>query len=445
MSSIRRKLLLTLIGALLAMGFVAAVATFFSAQLEFNKFLDTHLKETAEALSESVMHNFPGKSPTHLTIVGDADSYQIVIQVYDSATNSLWQRDGTPTLPLPEAPGFGMEKVDGRTWRTYSAAAGPLIITVAQDTAVRTQLAASSAFSILHPLLLLIPFVAIAVWIVVGSGLAPLERTARSVARRSPGSLTPISTKGLPAELSGLVRAINELMLRLNESLTAQQRFASDAAHELRTPLTALKLQVQLAQRAKTPEAQQKCFVKLNEGINRATRLVSQLLTLARLDPDARSKPVSTIRLAPLAMSVAEDMTPIAAQKSISVRAIAEEAQLDGMEDAVRLMISNLTDNAVRYTPEGGHIEIRTKAEGENVVIEVADDGPGIAPEERERVFDRFYRALGTKTSGTGLGLAIVKRIVDIHCGTIEIDDGIGGRGTCFRLRFPRLGASSAQ
>ena len=226
-----------------------------------------------------------------------------------------------------------MEKVDGRTWRTYSAAAGPLIITVAQDTAVRTQLAASSAFSILHPLLLLIPFVAIAVWIVVGSGLAPLERTARSVARRSPGSLTPISTKGLPAELSGLVRAINELMLRLNESLTAQQRFASDAAHELRTPLTALKLQVSCAAR-QTRKRSRSAFVKLNEGINRATRLVSQLLTLARLDPDARSKPVSTIRLAPLAMSVAEDMTPIAAQKSISVRAVAEEAQLDGMEDA---------------------------------------------------------------------------------------------------------------
>lgn len=445
MSSIRRKLLLTLIGALLAMGFVAAVATFFSAQLEFNKFLDTHLKETAEALSESVMHNFPEKQPTHLTIVGDAESYQIVIQVYDSSTNSLWQRDGTPSLPLPEAPGFGMEKVDGRTWRTYAATAGPLIITVAQDTAVRTQLAASSAFSVLHPLLLLIPFIAIAVWIVVGVGLAPLERTARSVARRSPGSLTPISTKDLPMELSGLVRAINALMLRLNESLTAQQRFASDAAHELRTPLTALKLQVQLAQRAKTPEAREKCFVKLNEGINRATRLVSQLLTLARLDPDARSKPVSTIRLAPLAQSVAEDMAPIAEQKAITVRAVAEEAQLDGMEDAVRLMISNLTDNAVRYTPEGGRIEIRTRAEGDDVVIEVVDDGPGIAPEERARVFDRFYRALGTKTSGTGLGLAIVKRIVDIHRGTIEINDGIDGRGACFRLRFPRLGASSAE
>lgn len=444
MSSIRRKLLLTLIGALLAAGFAAAVATFFSAQIEFDKFLDAHLEETAEALGESVMHNLPEKKTTHLTIVGDAARYQIVVQVYDSSTNSLWRRDGTPALPLPDRPGFGLEKVDGQAWRTYSTAAGPLIITVAQDTAVRTELAVASAFRILQPLLLLIPFIAIAVWIVVGDGLAPLERTARSVARRSPTALTPISTKDLPRELAGLVNAINQLLERLNESLTAQQRFASDAAHELRTPLTALKLQVQLAQRAKTPEAREKCFIRLNEGINRATRLVSQLLTLARLDPDARNKPISTIRLASLAQSVAEDMSPIAGQKSITICAVTEEAELDGMEDAIRLMMTNLTDNAVRYTPDGGHIEIRTRRDDDAAIIEIADDGPGIAPEERARVFDRFYRALGTKTSGTGLGLAIVKRIVDIHCGTIEIDDGLNKRGTCFRIRFPRLGAAAA-
>lgn len=276
----------------------------------------------------------------------------------------------------------------------------------------------------------------------VGSGLAPLERTARSVARRSPTSLTPISTKGLPTELAGLVNAINQLLERLGESLTAQQRFASDAAHELRTPLTALKLQVQLAQRAKTPEAQAKCFVRLNEGINRATRLVQQLLTLARLDPDASKKPMSTIELAPLVASISEDMAPIAQQKSISITHNAQPAQLDGMEDAIRLMVTNLTDNAIRYTPEGGRIELRCFTCNGLSVVEVCDNGPGIAPEERQRVFDRFYRALGTKTSGTGLGLAIVKRIVDIHRGTIEIDDGLDGKGTTFRLTFPPLGAS---
>ncbi len=442
MTSIRRKLLITLIGALLAAGFTAATATFFSAQAEFNSFLDAHLKEIAESLGESVWQSMPINSPDRLMILGDAPAYQIIVQVYDSTSNSLWQREGTPALPLPEGPGFTLEKVGGKTWRTYSVAAGPLIITAGQDMAERTELAATAAFRILQPLCLLIPFIAIAVWIVVAAGLAPLDRTARSVARRSPASLEPISTKALPTELAGLVNAVNQLLERLKESLSAQQRFASDAAHELRTPLTALKLQVQLAQRAKTPEAQAKCFSRLHEGINRATRLVQQLLTLARLDPDASKKPMNTIELHSLIASIQEEMAPIAQQKNIVITTDASPATIDGMEDAVRLMIANLTDNAIRYTPNGGRIKLATRVDKGFSIVEIADNGPGIRPEERQRVFDRFYRALGTKTSGTGLGLAIVKRIVDIHHGSIVIDDGLDGKGAAFRLTFPLLGAS---
>ena len=425
MRSIRRKLLITLMGALLAAGFTTTAATFFSAQAEFNAFLDTHLKETAESLGESVRNSLPVQNPTHLTIVGDAQSYQIVVQVYDSMTNSLWQREGKPPLPFPEGPGFGLQKLDGKTWRTYSVGVGPLIITVGQDMAVRTSLAASSAFRVLQPLCLLLPFIAIAIWFIVGEGLAPLEKTARSVARRSPTSLAPISTKGLPSELEGLVSAVNHLLTRLKESLSAQQRFASDAAHELRTPLTALKLQVQLAQRAKTPEQQQKW---LNEGINRATRLVQQLLTLARLDPDASDKPTSTVRLDDLCKSVAEDLTPIAAQKRIRIDAVTSRASVEGMEDALRLLITNLTDNAIRYTPEDGRIEIRCRSKGEKTFLEIADNGPGIAPEERERVFDRFYRSDLSRSdrNGYGLGLAIAKSITENHRGKIRAESSGG-------------------
>lgn len=442
MTSIRRKLLLTLIGALLAAGFTATAATFFSAQAEFNDFLDTHLKETAESLVDSAADSGEFSKIRSLTVVGDAQSYRIAIQVYDSKTNSLWRRDGAPLLPLPEAPGFGTSQVDGASWRTYSVPSGPLIITVAQDTAVRTQLAASSAFRILQPLCILLPFIAIAVWIVVGEGLAPLEKTARSVARRSPNSLSPISTKGLPSELAGLVNAINNLLEKLDQSLSAQARFASDAAHELRTPLTALKLQVQLAQRAKTPEAQQKCLSRLNEGINRATRLVEQLLTIARLDPESIKKPAATIKIDELLASIAEDMRPIADQKKISISVESSPASVDGLEDALRLLITNLTDNAVRYTPEGGRIILSCGSEGQKSFILVSDNGPGIPFEERSRVFDRFYRALGTKTSGTGLGLAIVKRIVEMHNGEITIEDGLDEKGAAFRIVLPRLGIS---
>ena len=202
MTSIRRKLLLTLIGALLAAGFTTAAATFFSAQAEFNDFLDTHLKETAESLAESVRESFPTEAPSHLTIVGDAPTYKIVVQVYDSANNGLWQREGTPSLPLPDGPGFASVQVDGKQWRTYSVPAGPLVITVGQSMEVRTSLAATAAFRTLHPLCFLLPFIAIAVWIVVGSGLAPLERMARSPAALPP-RLSPFQRKVYQANLRG--------------------------------------------------------------------------------------------------------------------------------------------------------------------------------------------------------------------------------------------------
>jgi two-component system, OmpR family, sensor kinase len=441
MPSIRRRLLFTLIGALLAAGILTAAATFFTAKSEFSRFLDTHMKETADFMARALAD---GRTPSDdaPSISGEDPSYQIEVQVYDSSCNKLWRRPGRPKLPLPEKPGFALDELDGHTWRTYSVTSGAMIITVGQDASVRTQLAASAAFRIMQPLFLLLPFIAIAVWILLGSGLAPLEKMARSVARRSPVSLEPISTQGMPSELAGLVNSVNSLMARLKDSLAAQQRFASDAAHELRTPLTAIKLQLQLAQRAKTDEARNKALSRLNDGITRATRLVQQLLTLARLDPDSSKKPVSTVRLDELAQSVCEDMEPIAAQKDIRITACAQFAATEGMEDAIRLMMTNLTDNAVRYTPEGGRIEIRTRMEDGSAVIEVCDSGPGIPPAERSRVFDRFYRALGTKTQGTGLGLAIVKRIIDIHRGTIAIDDGLDGRGTTFRIRLPRLGAA---
>ena len=237
------------------------------------------------------------------------------------------------------------------------------------------------------------------------------------------------------------------------DSLNAQQRFASDAAHELRTPLAAIKLQSQLLSRAKDPETRAKYASRLQEGVARATRLVEQLLTIARLDPDAHDKPMSEFNLATAARSAVEDLAVSAEAKHITLTADCTDITMIGMEDAVRLMITNLTDNAIRYTPEGGRIEVAVKNDGEkHALITVTDNGPGIAPEERTRVFERFYRALGTKVSGTGLGLAIVSRIVQMHNGTISIKDGFvrpahdgepEGFGAQFAVRFPLAAAAN--
>ena len=236
-----------------------------------------------------------------------------------------------------------------------------------------------------------------------------------------------------------LVNALNDLLGQLGESIKAQQRFASDAAHELRTPLTALTLQIQLAERAKTEEARAKAFGRLKDGVKRATRLVTQLLTMARLDPDNRSRPFLPVDMTQLARSVAEDLSPIAEQKHIHLWAVSETPTVVvANEDALRLLMTNLCDNALRYTPEGGEIRIETLIKDTEASIRVCDNGPGIPEIERERIFERFYRAEGTKTiPGTGLGLAIVRRVAELHGGKPSISEGIGGKGVCFSIDFP--------
>ncbi|EJW94918.1 integral membrane sensor signal transduction histidine kinase, partial [gut metagenome] len=190
--------------------------------------------------------------------------------------------------------------------------------------------------------------------------------------------------------------------------------------------------------RAKTEEARNKCFDRLNQGVNRATRLVEQLLTLTRLDPDSTKQPYEIIQLDQLVKSVCEDMTPIAEQKNIRISVSTETTATAGMEDAIRLMITNLTDNAIRYTQNGGRIELKTFSKSNQAIISISDNGPGIPQKDRIRVFDRFYRSLGTKTAGTGLGLAIVKRIIDLHHGSIQISEGLNGQGTCFKITLPK-------
>ena len=431
MYSIRDRLLWTFAIVVLHTGIAATYMTFISARGQVDSLLDMQLQQVAISLESHVATN------KHELRQVDRSEQRFVVQLIDRETQSVHVSHKITPFPYTEQTGFSTIRHDGETWRLYTLVADKTIIVSAQPTDVRVGLAFSSALHILQPLVLLLPFLAIAVWLVVGPGLSSLNRTAKLVAQRSPTSLTPIPTEGLPQEALGLVSALNGLLTRLQESLESQRRFASDAAHELRTPLTALKLQIQLAERAKTPEAQQKAFSRLHEGIERATRLVQQLLTIARLDPDATQKPFLPVSLNKVLQSTHDEMTVLAEQKAIEISTDLQEVNVNGMEDALKLLVTNLTDNAIRYTPEGGKIRLRVSRTVDQAVIEISDNGPGIAPQERERIFDRFYRALGTKTQGHGLGLAIVKRIVELHQGEIYVDDGLDERGTTMRIELP--------
>ena len=431
MYSIRDRLLWTFAIVVLLTGIAATYMTFISARGQVDSLLDMQLKQVAISLESHVA------AEQRIQRQIERNEEQFVVQWIDRETQRVHVSHKITPFPYSEQTGFSTIRHDGETWRLYTLVADKTIIVSAQPTDIRVGLAFSSALHILQPLVLLLPFLAIAVWLVVGQGLSSLNRTAKVVAQRSPTSLTAIPTQGLPQEALGLVNALNGLLTRLQESLESQRRFASDAAHELRTPLTALKLQIQLAERAKTPEAQLKAFSRLHEGIERATRLVQQLLTIARLDPDATQKPFVAVALEKVLQSTHDEMSVVAEQKAIAITTDLQTATVNGMEDALKLLVTNLTDNAIRYTPEGGKIRLRVTQANERAVIEISDNGPGIAAEERERIFDRFYRALGTKTQGHGLGLAIVKRIVELHQGEIRVEDGLEGRGTTMRIELP--------
>lgn len=434
MYSIRDRLLWTFCIALLLAGVAATYMTFISARGEADRFLDTELQQIALSLSAHTDGTIPQMQSA------SSDEQHIVIQIQNLSSGKTHLSSALPApFPIPEVNGFANIRHEGQTWRIFSLKTESASIITAQPVDVRVKLAFSSALHILQPLVLLLPFLVVAVWLLVGQGLASLNRTAKIVSTRSSTSLEPLPVNGLPVEVKQLVLALNDLLARLEQSLESQKRFASDAAHELRTPLTALKLQVQLAERAKTDEARQKAFTRLHAGIDRATGLVQQLLVIARLDPDAHKKPFVTVHLNAVIKSVADELTVLAQQKNISISTDAEDVSVAGMEDALKLLITNLTDNAIRYTQEGGKIRLSVKQKEKRVVINVSDNGPGIAQQERERVFDRFYRALGTKAQGHGLGLAIVKRIVEIHHGTIRVEDGLDGQGTTMRIELPAL------
>jgi len=290
------------------------------------------------------------------------------------------------------------------------------------------------------PLLVALPVLALLIWLTIARGLAPLDRVAAAVERRSPALLEPLSESALPREVQPLVGALNGLLGRLSQALAAQRSFIADAAHELRTPLTAVHLQAQLAERATTDAERRAALADLKGGLERATRLVEQLLTLAREEPGVADRPPATVDLPALAREVVADLAPLAAAKRIDLGLNADSrVQVRGDAEALATLLSNLVDNALRYTPEGGRVDVGVAIDTGRPVLSVRDSGPGIPEADRERVFDRFVRgsvAAGA-VRGSGLGLSIVKRIAERHGAAIAVGPGLNGAGAGISVRFP--------
>ena len=316
----------------------------------------------------------------------------------------------------------------------------PAVVRVAETEGKRNALARQILLNVVVPQVLLILIAGIVVWVGVVRGLAPLDRLQRAVAQRSYFDRSPVVVDNVPGEVRPLLKSINELLARLDSVLTLQSRFVSDAAHQLKTPIAALETQFELAQRETDPQRIRQAVQDLYPALERLSRLASQLLSLARNEPEAvQAVPMAPLDLNALALEAAAGWVPEALKKGVDLglEGSARPAMILGNAGRLRELLDNLLDNAIRYGREGGgRVTVRVSA-SPLATVAVSDDGPGIPPHERARVFERFHRLLGSPGDGSGLGLAIAQEIARIHGATITLEEPAGATGSTFSVTFP--------
>lgn len=439
--SLRKRLLYLLFGAVVLTAAVQAFIAYRTSLDETNEIFDYQM----EQMALSFRPGLPDGGYPNNAFRDDADpSFEFIVQVSASGGRTLFQSTPDIRLPTDAAPGLTLFEDRGTTYKLYSLRAGPQLIQVAQDRAARRGMARKLAIRTVSPVFVMVPLLIFLVWWVVSASLAPAERVRRQVASRRADELAELSEEGLPAEIYPLVHELNLLFLRVRGAFDAQKNFIADAAHELRSPLAALKLQAEGLRRAADAPGREVAIQRLTAGIDRATRMVEQLLMLARqqAQPSGQERK-TTVALTALVQDIVANVWESANARNIDIGIVAADAaQVTGYPEALAILVRNLLDNAIKYTPQGGTINVAVRASGTTVQLVVEDSGPGIPAEEQARIFDRFYRgaAQHENRSGSGLGLAIVKTIADIHAASIAAIASPTLGGLQIALQFPVAG-----
>ncbi len=435
MNSIRTRLLAWLLPAAVLGALLGAIVTYRNVLQELESQFDYQLRQMALSL------RYQGYvSPEDAAAISD-EKLDFVVQIWAMDGMRIYSTRTPAAFPVRAVLGFSDMNAGDTVWRVYSVTTGDRVIQVGQPRDIRRELAARAALRSVVPALVITPLLAVLIWWTVGRSLEPLKRVVSEVRQRDAQALEPLSDAGTPVEIAPLTQAINSLLQRVRASFLAQQSFIADAAHELRSPLTALKLQSGLLARASTETERGEALASLTDGIDRATRLVEQLLTLARNEPGATGPVREQVDVSDLARLAITDVLALANARSteIALDAPAPAAAI-GDPAALRILMRNLVDNAVRYTPAGGHVDVAVRFAASGTVLRIDDSGPGIPDDERERVFDRFYRRStgddSASSTGSGLGLAIVRTIAGRHGVAVSLDRSAqGGLGVC--VKFP--------
>ena len=434
--SIRARLLVWLLCGVSGAVALGAWSTYLAAREEANALFDYQLQQTALSLRDHAFANGV------LAPEVEPDGLDTMIQIWSVQGGQIYFSHPRSRMPVQAPLGYANVRTQDGQWRVFAMRLGDHVIQVGQPQAVRNRLAAAVALRTLWPFLLLLPLLGVLIWLTVGRGLRPLEELAREVRGRTPESLRPLPEHALPEELTPLSHALNGLLQQLSQALETQRAFIADAAHELRTPLTALALQAQLAERADSEIDRKRALGELRAGVERATRLVGQLLTLARNEAPAAPDTREAVNLEVLLREVIGDYSALAERRHIDLGITRSEAlEVQGEPMGLRTLVSNLIDNALKYTPEHGRVDASLSRSGQDALIEIQDTGPGIPEADHERVFGRFYRRPGVarEISGSGLGLAIVRRIAVRHGGSARLDRSPSG-GLRVTILLPRTG-----
>lgn len=432
MSSIRNRLLLWQIGALIVTGLLVSFLAYSLAWNGFNNVRDYTLEQVAYSiLRHGVELDAEGISDRERR-----DKGQFHSQIWGKDGKLAYASRATPELP-PQAPGIAIVNWEGVEWHTFTMKKGDLIIQVANTSENRARMFGRIAPWLLLPLAILVAFLGGLIWIAVGHALGPLEQVREEIGRRGTASMEALSTSGLPDEVRPLVTTLNALLTRLRQSMSLQRRFTADATHELRTPLTAVRLQAQLALKARNEQERREALQELVGGVDRAAHLVDQLLQITRLEPDAVTVNFAPLALGTLVRQAVSSFQNLARSRSIDLGlGDCEDLSIAGDGQSLRAMLNNLVANALIHCPPGSQVDLELRRKVAVAELLVRDDGPGIPADQRQRVFDRFYRLAGADTVGSGLGLAIVRQVIELHRGTVAMGDAPGG-GLLVRVELP--------
>ena len=444
--SLRSTLLALLLGLTLVLWSFSALIIYLEADQESQELFDQSLSETGHLLlslaAQEVQEHAGGASHVLATQENGNHREYLLFQIWGAGQRLLYKNAGTPDMPFVQSTvnGFSWAVIHGQRWRIYASwnKSRQLQIQVAEPASHRKEISTRFAYKLSGFALLFVAVAGGAIWWSVNLVFRVLQTSANEVALRTPNDLAEVSLAGAPRELEPLLLAINRLFGRVRRTMEHEQRFTADAAHELRTPLAAIKTNLQVIQRARNDAERDEFLVGLGISVDRAGRLVDQLMTLSKLDPQHQEQADMTLQ--DLSALLAEQLPAWRehAQRQRQTLLVAcEPTPCRINRELVLIMARNLLDNALRYTPQGGSVFLSCQSKAEGVCLTVSDSGPGIPVAMRERVFERFFRLADANTPGSGLGLSIVRRIADTHGATIRLAQGAGEVGLVVEVVFP--------